>query len=146
MNHILRVLVIIVLSIIFSHFGIVPDQSFFNTIFSVNGIFCSIGYSVIISFDLTAVTNKVILKRIRDNLKTISRNFTFYLALASISFLLSGKCENPIQIWKIKIIVDTLLGFCQFFCLAYFVVNYRSLQSLKDDILDKVREEREKKE
>jgi len=146
MIHIIRILLVIFLSITPSYFGFVPDQAFFNTIFAINGIFCSIGYSVIISFDLTSITSQSMLKKIRDNLKKISSNFTIYLALAAISFLFSGKYEYPIQVWKITIFVDTFLGACQIFCLAYFVVNYHSLLKLKDEILDKIREEREKED
>jgi hypothetical protein len=146
MIHIVRALAVLLFSVFLSWIGFVPGQEFFNTMFSVNGIFCSIGYSVIISFDLTSVTNQAILKKIRINLKKIGIYFAIYLAIAALSFMLAGKCEVPMHVGVIKIIPDTFLGTLQIFCLIYFIINYRGLLHLKDEILDAVRKEREKEQ
>jgi len=80
-KHAIRILTVLVFSFLAALVEWVPDGALFNTIFTVNGIFFSIGYSVIISFDLSQVTNKIVLDAIKESLKKLETSFLVYFGV-----------------------------------------------------------------
>lgn len=143
MKHVARAFIVIFLSLLAALLKWVPDNTLFNTLFTVNGIFFSIGYSVIISFDLSQVTNRFLLTPIKENLKKLETSFLVYFSIAVAAFLLAGKFPGPLQIREFALYLDTVNGVFSVFVLFYFVLNYRKLQKLKDEIGDKIRKENE---
>jgi len=141
MKHLLRGVLVIISSFVASYFfEWDTSSSFFNTIFTVDGIFFSIGYSIIISFDLSQVTNLTVLKSIKDNLKELERNFLGYFTVATIAFLTSD-LEFVLLEKYTKINWGVLCGASSILVLVYFVLNYRRLQHLKDSVTDRIREQ-----
>jgi TRAP-type uncharacterized transport system fused permease subunit len=146
MKRIIRFIAILIVSALAGFIKWIPDSLVNNTLFTINGIFFSIGYSVIIGFDLSGVTEKTTLKLIKQNQRTIEKSFLEYFSLATISFLAFGKCQYDFKIKNYSLSVDTILCILSLFALFYFIINYRELQKLKEAINDRIRDEKNRED
>ena len=146
MNAILRILVVLISTIIFSSVGnFTPDRVLMNTVFTVSGIMFSIGLGLIVNFNLYEIKNSWYLKRIRKNLNKVRNSFIFYFALSTLCFLLFHYLLIPIfSVWVLKFDVSVLFLIVMLFSIGYYIVNLVELQKLNDEIVDRINREIEK--
>lgn len=142
MKHILRAILVLAGSALASLLPITFAPAFTTTLYTIIGIFFSIGYSIVIGFDLAEVTNGKLVKRIRERLKYIERSFVVYFGIATGSFFLADQHPCPVKIGHYQYSFMMLSVVSSFYILAYLIVNYSLMQKLKDEIADKLREKR----
>ena len=146
---ILRILIVLILTVILSYFGIMGSTNAVQALFTVLGISFSISMSLIISFDLSQVLNDKYRKPIRSAI-TNTRNglildfafSTFILLLASIQVVsdfelkIKGCSVFYFQTFAICVIV---------FSIFYEAYNFTQIHNLQNDITDAIiREKRGK--
>ncbi|MDR3706619.1 MAG: hypothetical protein P4L28_12030 [Paludibacteraceae bacterium] len=149
MKTIVRILFIIFLSLFFSSILTISLSDFFiSTIFNVSGILFSVGLGLIVTFDINDVKNKSFIKEIRNNLNGVRNSFIFYFSLSVFCYIIDKYLrDNKIFVWNINIYdiyikLNWSVLFCllMFYSIFYFIINFLSIQKLKNDIVDKINE------
>lgn len=141
--------IIFLLSIVFSMLpiSIAPNTAYYNTVFTVIGIFYSIGYSIALGFDYCKIENKDYAFRIRSEVKRVIHSFTANLSFAAVLFILinfigaSGPNQLVLQYGWFRLSVDIFFAVSLTYILGYLVYNFFRLQKLKDDLDDKIRKD-----
>lgn len=117
--------------------------AFASTVFTIIGIFFSIGYSSALSFDYRAIENDEYALRIRGEVKKVTRSFTLALFLAAGAFcVLSFIDNNSFFIGLPVIMIKNLCGMTLLYILFYLVYNFYRLERFKYDLDDKIRKEK----
>lgn len=149
-RNIIRIISILTMTVVAYFVGFVPDSAMMSTLFTVLSVFISIGLSIIISFDLSKVKNDFIFKKVQANLKRVKDNFIWYFAVIIVIYIsyprISGLCKTQFfNIGGIEFVVDFHALFNDFvfsllvFGVLYYLYNFSSLQSLKDEITAELR-------
>lgn len=129
----------VVLSILLSLFtDMKVEKDVSNTLFTVVGIMFSIGMSIGITFNTSVVTNKNIRNNIRDEINRIRDLFISCFAVVTGIYVLNILFEK----WTFRISDKQV--FClgifqmivQLYSIVYFIVNFKSLQNLNNQIGD----------
>lgn len=143
-----RTIVILAMTFLTYLFGFIPDTNILSTLFTVLSIFISIGFSVIISFDLSSIKNDFLYKKILSNLREIRKNYIYYFSIIVISYVFYPRfislCnENKILFYNIEIdlqqLVSDLVFSLMVFGIIYYIYNFYSLQSLREEIAEELR-------
>jgi len=142
MRHLFRIIAVVGVSAILSVFQISFAQSFFNTLYTIIGIFFSIGYSIVIGFDFSEMTNEKLVTSLRRNLKTIERSFIVYFGISTIAFFISDQRPCPITIKGYQFSFLALSASVSVYIIIYLVVNFSRLQKLKNEISDLMRKDK----
>jgi len=140
MKHVFRLGGAILLATALSLVPFNPPIDFFSTFYTVIGIFFSIGYSIVLGFDFSAIQNVELVSRIRQNIRGVVRSFVAYFFLSTTLFLFSGKfgCRE-VRIGSVSFSVGMfIIGLFTYF-LAFIIFNYSILQKLKDQLSDDIR-------
>ncbi len=139
MKQLLGLLFCVVLSILLSLFtDMKVEKDVSNTLFTVVGIMFSIGMSIGTTFNTSVVTNKNIRNNIRDEINRIRDLFIICFVVVTGIYVLNILFEN----WTFRISDKQV--FClgifqmiaQLYSIAYFIVNFKSLQNLNNQIGD----------
>jgi len=129
--------------------SIVPNTAYYNTVFTVIGIFYSIGYSIALGFDYSKIENKEYALRIHSEVKYVIHSFTVNLSFAAVLFILinfiigTSSPSSPLQYGRFRLSFDILFAVSLTYILAYLVYNFFRLQKFKDALDDKIRKETE---
>lgn len=107
----------------------------------------SIGLGLISTFNLSGIKNQSIIKRIRNNLKTVRNSYIIYFFLSTLCFIADNYLRsnrNSIMHFTISNIhfdINWAVLFClyMFFSILYFIVNFFEIQKLNDDIFDNIK-------
>ncbi len=151
MNKFIRDFLIIVISLIISTFlSLKLDDFFMNTIFTVSGIMFSIGFGLIVTFNLQGIKKKSIIIHFRENLTELRNNYIKYFTLTTIVFV----CDKYIREYKLSkyniyiskkyyIQIDFPFFFflIMMFCIVYYIYNFVALQKLNNEIYDELHKE-----
>lgn len=87
-------------------FSIIPasialNAAYYNTVFTVVGIFYSIGFSIALGFDYSRIENKKYAFRIRSEVKHVIHSFTASLSFAAVLFIMInfilGDCSSSLS-------------------------------------------------
>lgn len=138
-RHILRFGFTVIISGIFSLFSVDFAPSVFNTLYTVIGIFFSIGYSIVIGFDLSSVTDESVLLRIRQRLKSVEQTFIGYFVVATLAFFLADQRPCPFRIGAYSFSWEILAVFTSLYIILHQVVNFTILQKMKENLIDHLR-------
>lgn len=122
-----------------------PNDDFLSTIYNVSGIIFAVGIGLVISIDLSKVENEGYLKGFRTDFKRVRDTFIIYFSVSTLCFLSLSYVPKNIRLYKINISFPIFTSVVIIFCIIYFVANFIAVQKLKDDISDRVREERRRR-
>lgn len=131
-------LVISMLITAFTNITIGKDVS--NTLFTIVGIMFSIGMSIAVTSNTSVVANKSIRNNIREEINHIRDLFIGCFAVVAFIYVLNIIFEN----WTLKVYGYKIFNLgifqllFQLFSIAYFVVNFKSLQDLNNQIGDAI--------
>lgn len=148
-KHVIVILAILLLSIIlFTITKKVDNSNLISTIFTINGIMFSIGLGLISSFNLHGIKNRKYLKTIRDNINSVRNSFIFLFGVSSLSYIVSILIPKPIFIYDVKIFhayLDPMLFsvLLMVYTIFYFIINFIEIQSLNNQIIDRINIESE---
>ena len=128
-----------------------PSKELLSTLYTVAGIFFSIGISLIIAFDLSPIKNNNYYNAIQANLNKLRNCYIYYFAASTLTYLIFLQAINKQDVFDLKVnilsidlnglILSVLLSI-MLLTIAYFVVNFLEMQKLKLGITKKLREER----
>lgn len=134
-----KIIFLVVLIVIVNYFDRRPNEQLLSTLFTVIGIFFSIGYSLCTTFDDSKITNKDFLKILRANFKVIQINFIIFFVLAAVFLVLPGYFTKTYQLWIINFSLDKTALAIFLYTTFYFIYNFQALQKLKNDVSDKIK-------
>lgn len=137
MKHLLRIVVILLVTVILSSFGISFENTIVNTLYIVICIIFSALLVLTVSFNLDKVTNEYFLNKCRNKIYYIQKQYIIYFVTATIIVCIEGYSFS----YSYKIISfnsSSLYTAIMFFLLVYFITNFMQLQKLKDRITDKI--------
>lgn len=123
-------------------FGIPVDTFVISTLYNAICIVFSVGMGLIVTFSLDGIKNTEIIKEVRINIKAVRRKFIILFSLCTL-LLIAEKYWPATMIYSISLKKIAHLTTVIFFALSigYFVYNFTKIQTLKDDIFDRLLEE-----
>lgn len=143
-----RILIAGIVALIFSSIGVEGSGNVLQPLYTVLGILYSIAMSLIVSFNLSQVRNTDYRKSIRVSLKHIRNTLTLDFAISSIALILSLCVEKnkiislfTINELTVKLNIPTLAICIVIISMLYEVLNFYSIQSLNDEIVEKIIDE-----
>lgn len=137
MKHLLRIVVILLVTVILSSFGISFENTIVNTLYIVICIIFSALLVLTVSFNLDKVTNEYFLNKCRNKIYYIQKQYIIYFVTATIIVCIEGYSFN----YSYQIIdfnSNSLYTVTMLFLLFYFITNFMQLQKLKDRLTDKI--------
>lgn len=140
MKHLARAALVLLASVVVSLLDFAIPQEIYSTFYTVIGIFFSIGFSIVIGFDVSNVTNQEFVTKVRRGLAPVTRTFIVYFIVATSLFLVSGPygCRF-VMMGPVRISVGVFIVFSFVYILVYMIYNFIMLQKMKDDIGDHIR-------
>lgn len=138
-----RDLVIIVFAILLSFFiKWRADDFFMNTIYTVLGIVFSIGIGLVVSFNMSGITKKNIVNKIRGNLVSLRDSYMRYFTASTIFYILDKYFRDNGNIleffneyhFNFSIFALTIM----LFSIAHNIYNFIMVQKLNDQIYDEL--------
>mgnify|MGYP003182115514 FL=1 len=131
-------LVVSMLVAALSNIAIGKDVS--NTLFTIVGIMFSIGMSLAVTSNTSVVVNKSVRKSIREEIDRIRDLFISCFAVVACIYVLNIIFENwTLNVYGYKIFNLSIFQLIiQLYSIAYFVVNFKSLQNLNNQIGDAI--------
>lgn len=147
MKHlILRYVVVLLISIPLSFFGIKGNAMAVQSLFTVLGITFSISMSLIISFDLSQIMNEPFRKRIRTSIQSTRNGLIADFIMSTLLLLLSSL--NKVETWEL-IIGGKVWFHLQTFAICVIVMsifyeahNFKNIHNLHEEIADAVIQEK----
>lgn len=140
MKHLARAVIVLFASVIASLIDLSISQEIYNTFYTVIGIFFSIGFSIVIGFDLSDVENSEFVAKVRRSLVPVTRTFVTYFAVATVLFLLACSYgDRFVMVGPVRISVGIFVIFSFVYILVYMIYNFTRLQKTKDEIADHLR-------
>lgn len=143
-----RIVIAGIVALIFSSIGVEGSGNVLQPLYTVLGILYSIAMSLIVSFNLSQVRNTDYRKSIRVSLKHIRNTLTLDFAISSIALILSLCVEKnkiislfTIKELTVKLNIPTLAICVVIISMLYEVLNFYSIQSLNDEIVEKIIDE-----
>ena len=140
--------------------GYSPEPGVMSTLYTVSGIFFSIGLSLIIAFDLSPIKNPILLKKIRATLAGLRGDYIKWFSISTASYLVFTLIEkkeiilNQLLTWipyieKISSVVNINLTpvvlnlslSIQLIAILFFIINFIETQESKDNLSDRIRNE-----
>lgn len=131
-------LVVSMLVAALSNIAIGKDVS--NTLFTIVGIMFSIGMSLAVTSNTSVVVNKSVRKSIREEIDRIRDLFISCFAVVACIYVLNIIFANwTLNVYGYKIFNLSIFQLIiQLYSIAYFVVNFKSLQNLNNQIGDAI--------
>lgn len=117
---------------------IIVSDSAVNTIFTIIGVFFSVGMSLVIANPQAYIINETIKKNVIHVLKTVKSTYMILFLFVSILYILipNNDAEITIKIFTINA-RDIFVAIC-LYTLLKFVINFNDMynlfQSVKDEI------------
>lgn len=113
-------------------------NSAINTIFTIIGVFFSVGMSLIISSPQVHIKNEIIKKNITDILKTVKSIYMILFLLVSALYIFVLNSDAEIIIKGITINArDIFVAIC-LYTLIKFVMNFNDMYNLFQSIKDEM--------
>lgn len=111
-----------------------------NTLFTIVGIMFSIGMSIAVTSNTSIVVNKSVRKSIREEINRIRDLFISCFAVVASIYVLNIIFENwTLHVYGYKIFnLGIFQLIFQLYSIAYFVINFKSLQNLNNQIGDAI--------
>lgn len=113
-----------------------------NTLFTIVGIMFSIGMSIAVTSNTSVVVNRKIRNSLRDEINRIRNLFISCFSIVSFIYVLNIIFTNwTLEVWGYKIFnLEVCQLIIQLYSIAYFIVNFMSLQNLNNQIGDAMNE------
>lgn len=144
-NNIVKLIVGLVLCILLSigYSTYLKNETFFpdsavNTIFTIIGVFFSVGMSLIIASPQVHIKNETIKKNITDILKTVKSIYMILFLLVSALYIFIPDNDAKIIIKSITINArDIFVAIC-LYTLIKFVMNFNDMYNLFQSVKDEM--------
>lgn len=109
-----------------------------NTLFTIVGIMFSIGMSIAVTSNTSVVVNRKIRKSIRDEINRIRDLFISCFSIVAVIYVLNIIFKSwTLEVLGYKIFnLEVLQLIIQLYSIVYFIVNFKSLQNLNNQIGD----------
>lgn len=113
-----------------------------NTLFTIVGIMFSIGMSIAVTSNTSVVVNRKIRNSLRDEINRIRNLFISCFSIVSFIYVLNIIFTNwTLEVWGYNIFnLEVCQLIIQLYSIAYFIVNFMSLQNLNNQIGDAMNE------
>lgn len=146
-----RITIALCISFAITFCGVNGNDGILQAFFTVLGIMYSLSMSTIVGFSLENIFNKTyrikfrnLLCRHRNNI-TIDSGVSTLIFIVATSLTFNLKFEFVGNVWNFDLLLDNLSLCTMSSTIVFIVYNFMSLQKLKDDILEKIFEERTNK-
>lgn len=151
MSNVIRIIFVVIISAILSQ--LLPTHScdsLLSVLYTVDGILFSVGIGVATGFDLSRIKNKDYLQRIRMNIASTRNSFICFFIYSTLTLLLSQYLKKHSITFNLKELIFlfdfTTFALCSIlFSIVFFIVNFIGLQTLRDQITDRILEETKNK-
>lgn len=122
--------------------GISSDIFVMSTLYNAVCIVFSVGMGLIVTFSLEGVKNTIFVEDVRKNIRSVRKKFIILFSICTILLILE-KYFHDIIIYNINIgVVITNVTIIFFICsIGYFIHNFIKIQTLKDEIFNKLLDE-----
>jgi hypothetical protein len=134
-------------TIVVTLFNISLDDHLPAILFTVCGIFFSVGMSQIMTYDISKIINEKYFQSIKNSLHSIRRSFVMQFVCCGIAYIwyeILTECQKTIFVITIKGFNFSLINFLNVIlicCLIYFVINFQELLKNKLELDAKIRQE-----
>lgn len=122
--------------------GIPVDKFVISTLYNAICIVFSVGMGLVVTFSLDGIKNVEIIRDIRINIREIRKKFIILFSLCTLMLITEKYLpEKIIHYISLKnfIHLTTVIFFS--LSIGYFVYNFTKIQTLKDDIFDRLLKE-----
>lgn len=144
-NSIVKLIVGLVLCLLLSigYSTYLKNETFFpnsavNTIFTIIGVFFSVGMSLIIASPQVHIKNEIIKKNVIHVLKTVKSTYMILFLLVSILYILIPNNDAEITIKILTINArDIFVAIC-LYTLLKFVINFNDMYNLFQSVKDEM--------
>ena len=133
-------------TIVVSLFNIPLDDHLPAILFTVCGIFFSVGMSQIMTYDISKITNEKYFQSIKNSLHAIRKSFVMQFICCSIAYIVYELIKQNMTVFVVTIkgidfYIIKYLNVILVYCLIYFVINFQELLKNKLDLDSKIRKE-----
>jgi hypothetical protein len=134
-------------TIVITLFNVPLDDHLPAILFTVCGIFFSVGMSQIMTYDISKIINEQYFQSIKNSLHSIRKSFVMQFICCGIAYIgyeILTEQEKIIFAVTIKGFDFSLIKFLNVIlvcCLIYFVFNFQELLRSKLDLDSKIRQE-----
>lgn len=133
-------------TIVVSLFNIPLDDHLPAILFTVCGIFFSVGMSQIMTYDISKITNEKYFQSIKNSLHAIRKSFVMQFICCSIAYIGYELIKQNMTVFVVTIkgidfYIIKCLNVILVYCLIYFVINFQELLKNKLDLDSKIRKE-----
>ena len=131
--------------VIILNFSISPN--IISPIYTVSGIMFSIGFALIITFNMSGVKNADHIRYIRKELLSIRTNFLVHFFISTMAFMASQNMKkfdymiNYKGYFYFTYHIDTLFCVLILSSVFYFIVTFLRVHKLSNDIFDRILKE-----
>ncbi len=140
------IFVLLVATLISIYTNVSFSDAFLGTFYSVSGIMFSIGLGLAVNFDISSLQNEEYIKKIRENINIVKNHFFLYFASSTVCYILSNTIIEDLKFIirenEFNINFDVFYLIVVLFSIIYFTINFLEIQNLKNDIIDRIREEK----
>ena len=143
-KHLTNILLALFLSIIFASVfeWKTIDANFMNTVYTISGIMFSIGMGILCTLNPDKIKNRLIYKKIKQNILFVRNNYMYYFAVVSFSYLIYQLFPDMKYYFLLKnnkIIIDTgyITISLNILSILYFIANFIEIQRLNFDISER---------
>jgi hypothetical protein len=134
-------------TIIVAVFNIPLNAHLPAVLFTVCGIFFSVGMSQIMTYDISKIINEKYFQSIKNSLHNIRKSFVMQFICCGIAYIgyeILVEQKKPIFTITIKWFNFSLIKFLNIMlicCLIYFIINFQELLKNKLELDSKIRQE-----
>ena len=134
-------------TVIIALFNIPIDDHLPAILFTLCGIFFSVGMSQIMTYDISKITNEKYFQSMKNALNSIRKSFVMQFFCCTIAFIgyeiltEQGKTMFAIVIKGFNFSFINFLNVIIICCLIYFVFNFQELLKNKLELDSKIRKE-----
>ena len=133
-----------ILTCVLMYFGISSNDGVISTIYNTIGIVFSIGMGLIVTFSITGVENRNYILSVRRTIIKVRQRFIVLFSVCTVLVICYGNI--PKELFGIKDIKEIASNFTLsffIFSIMYFILNFIRLQNLKNDIFDRLLQEKD---
>ncbi len=140
-------LVSFAIAALLTYFEISVKINIISTLYNTIGIVFAIGMGLIVTFSINGVENKDYILSIRKNIKQVRQKFILLFSMCTFLFICKDNIPHETIYNGIDFSKITSNFILLFFVLSivYFIINFIRLQSLNNDIFDRLLQEKNKK-
>ncbi len=123
------------------------DNFYMSTLYTIVGIMFSIALGLLVTFNLQGITNKSLIIKLRNNIKSVRFSYIKYFSTSTFLYILEKLLKDynknnwyianfkEVQL-EVNFSVFTMLF--MMYSIVYFIINFIAMQNLNDDLYDEI--------